>query len=180
MCTIGHMTPIALFSAFAPPKVSALSESNRAGYRSFISRNNLYPGLAVALCAVLLCLTVPVHAESLSSLPPAPTPATVNKPVFCAVDWSLAGTLVAGRALDWVSTEECLRRPNCREAELPSALARSKVGLGVFEATTSALSIFGQYEMCKHGHRRLARTMVAFNVGVVAAVQIQNYELVTR
>ena len=41
----------------------------------------------------------------------------------------MAGSVVMARALDWTSTEECLRRPWCREAELPTALVKSKVGL---------------------------------------------------
>jgi hypothetical protein len=53
----------------------------------------------------------------------APTPAAVKPPVFGAVDWSLAGSVVVARTLDWTSTEECLRRPwqECHEGELPTA-----------------------------------------------------------
>jgi len=86
---------------------------------------------------------------------------------------------VVARALDWTSTEECLRRPwrQCHEAELPSALVKSKVGLAAFEAGVSGLSILAQYEMTRHGHRRLARLGQTVDVGSIAYAVLHNYKM---
>jgi hypothetical protein len=72
--------------------------------------------------------------RSSSLLPSAPTPAAVKMRVFGIVDWSLAGSVVVARALDWTSTEECLRHPWCREGELPTGLVKNEGGFAAYEA----------------------------------------------
>jgi hypothetical protein len=64
---------------------------------------------ALLLASVMLVSSA--HASSTALLPTAPIPVAVKVPVFRPIDWSLAGSVVAVRALDWASTEECLRRP---------------------------------------------------------------------
>jgi hypothetical protein len=93
------------------------------------------------------------------------------------VDWSLAGSVVVARALDWTSTEECLRRSWCHEAELPTALVKSKVGFAAFEAGTTGLSIPAQYEMNRRGHRRLARLRPGVDVGSIGYAVMHNYKM---
>ena len=102
------------------------------------------------LAVVLSCASVAYGAD----LPEAPEP--FHGELMTPTSLLLAGSLVASRALDWASTEECLRRSWCHEGELPNALVHSKPGLAAFEASVSALSIFAQHEIGKHGHRKLA------------------------
>jgi hypothetical protein len=91
----------------------------------------------------------------------------VKSHLFGAVDWSLAGSVVVARTLDWTSSEECLRRRWCRETELPTILVKNKVGFAAFEARVSGLSILAQYEMNRRGHRRLARLGQGVDVGSI-------------
>jgi hypothetical protein len=114
-------------------------------------------------------------------LPAAPTPVAVKRPVFGLKDWSLAGSLVAVRGLDWASTEECLRRPweQCHEGELPTALVKNKVGFAGYEAGISALSILAQYELTRHGHRKVAWLGQGIDVGFVAHTVTDNYRIDT-
>jgi hypothetical protein len=103
----------------------------------------------------------------------------VKSPVFGIVDWSLAGSVVATRALDWTSTEECLRRPwkQCHEGELPSTLVKNRAGFAAYEAAVSAFSILAQYEMTRHGHRRVARLGQGVDVGFIGYTVMHNYRM---
>jgi hypothetical protein len=131
----------------------------------------------LASLVVLFMLSSRAYAEphSLSSLPSAPKSTAVKSHLFGALDWTLAGSVVVGRALDWTSTEECLRRPWCREAELPTVLVKNKVGFAAFEAVVSGFSILAQYEMTRHGHRRLARLGQSIDVGSIWYSVLHNY-----
>lgn len=163
-----------------PPKVSDLYTANRRGWKLWLAHNTLYPRLAVALCAVLLCLTGRAHAGPLPSAPVTVLNAqTAQTTSFGAVDWSLAGGLIAGRALDFTSTSECLRntlRDGCHEKELPNFLVHSKVGFAAFEVGAASLEVFSQYELTRHGHKRLARAMGAANIGLSLGVDAHNYK----
>jgi hypothetical protein len=130
------------------------------------------------MVGALVLLVGIAHAEP--SLPSAP--ASIHGVKLGLIDWSLAGSVLVSRALDWTSTEECLRRPyqQCHEGELPNALVHSKTGFAAFEFTTSALSVFCEYEMTKHGHRRLARIGQAIDSGVVAHTVERNYRILWK
>jgi hypothetical protein len=133
-----------------------------------------------SLCAsVMLSLHAYAGPGASSSLPSAPIPAAVKPPLFGIVDWSLAGSVVAMRALDWTSTEECLRRPwqLCHEGELPTTLVKNKAGFAAYEAGLSAFSILAQYEMTRHGHRRLARLGQGIDVGLIGYTVMHNYRM---
>jgi hypothetical protein len=127
-----------------------------------------------ALLFALVLLSGNALAEPSSTLlPSAPAPVAAKKPVLG--DWNLAGSVVATRVLDWTSTEECIRRPWCHEAELPNALVHNKVGFAAFEGAMSVASILPQYELTKHGHRKLAWLGQAVDVGVMAYTVNVNY-----
>jgi hypothetical protein len=146
-----------------PPK---LSTANRQGWRQWLIHNSIYPRVALALCtAALLC----APARASEPLPNAPT----------VIDYSLAATIVSERALDFTSTEQCLRRPyaQCHEIELPNTLVRSKASFVSFEVGMAGISIFEQYELTKHGHRKLARCVQFTQIGVLAFTGQHNYRL---
>jgi hypothetical protein len=138
-----------------------------------------YPGMKTFLVSLvaLVMLSSRAYAEPnpLPALPSAPIPMVVKSPFFGAIDWSLAGSVVVARALDWTSTEECLRRPWCREVELPTVLVKNKVGFVAFEAVVSGFSILAQYEMTRHRHRRLGRLGQSIDVGSIGYSVLHNY-----
>jgi hypothetical protein len=143
--------------------------------RSFAGSRYLGTKTVLASLVALVMLSSRASAEpkSLSPFPSAPIPRAL--PIFGAVDWALAGSVVMVRALDWTSTEECLRRPWCREVELPTVLVKSKVGFAAFEAGVSGFSILAEYEMTRHGHRRLARLGQSIDVGAIGYSVLHNY-----
>jgi hypothetical protein len=144
-------------------------------FRSLVGCRNPDMGTFLTCLVALVMLSSRTYGEqkSLSPFPSAPIPQAA--PVFGAVDWSLAGAVVIARTLDWTSTEECLRRPWCREAELPTVLVKNKVGFAAFEAVASGLSILAQYEMTRHGHKRLARLGQSIDLGALGYSVLHNY-----
>jgi hypothetical protein len=143
-----------------------LRRANRRGWKLWLTHNTLYPRLVIAL----LCLTVlPAHCEpSPSALMPSATVAGR----YGVVDYSLAASIVAARVLDFTSTEECIRRPatQCHEVELPQSLVHNKAAFAAFEVSTGSLSLFEQYELTKHGHRKMARVIQGANVALMGFV----------
>jgi hypothetical protein len=115
--------------------------------------------IALAVLALLGLATLPSYAQTL--------------------DLTLAGGVLGSHAGDWASTEECLRRPyaQCHEAQLPNALVHNKVGFAAYELSTASLEVLAQYELTKHGHRKLARLAQSLNVGYTTEVVIHNYSL---
>jgi hypothetical protein len=135
----------------------------------------------VVSLVALVMLSSHAYADPRSSslLPSAPTPAAVKMRVFGIADWSLAGSVMATRALDWTSTERCLRRPfqQCREGELPTGLVKNEAGFAAYEAAVSALSILAQYELTRHGHRRLARLGQGIDGASIGYTVVHNYRM---
>jgi hypothetical protein len=54
-------------------------------------------------------------------------------------------------------------------------LVRSKPGLAAFEASMSALGIFAQHEIGKHGHRKLAIMGQVVSSTVILGQDAYNY-----
>lgn len=121
------------------------------------------------LAVVLSCASVAYGSD----LPEAPEP--FHGEVMTPTSLLLAGSVVASRALDWASTEECLRRAWCHEGELPNALVHSKPGLAAFEASMTALGIFAQHEMEKHGHRKMAIVGQVVSSSMILGQDAYNY-----
>lgn len=126
--------------------------------------------------ALILLVASVAHADS-SSLPSAPTPLTAS--VFRPLDYGLAAGVVAVNGLDFSSTRACISRPAivCREGVLPTSLVHSTAGFAAYKIGITGLELLGQYELTKHGHRRLAELASALNVGFAAYTDIRNYHL---
>jgi hypothetical protein len=58
---------------------------------------------------------------------------------------------------------------------LPTALVKNKATFFGFEEGASAPSIWGQYELTKHGHRKLAWLGQMIDTGVLAHTVADNY-----
>lgn len=93
----------------------------------------------------------------------------------------MAGGIVAGRALDWASTEQCIRRPyaQCHEGSLPNALVHNKIGFAAYETVSAAGLIYAQYRLTLMGHRRIARTLQFVDFVYMGRVVEKNYILDT-
>jgi hypothetical protein len=128
--------------------------------------------------ALVLMSGLSLHAESISTstLPEAPTQAGRNQHVFGVVDWSLAGSVVATHLIDFTSTETCISTKVCREVILPNALVHSKPAFMAYELGTASLEILAQYELSRHGHRRIARFVQAVNIGLTTRTVERNYQ----
>jgi hypothetical protein len=137
--------------------------------------------LTITMLAVLLSVGTAYAEPSASTLPDAPAAQAHRVPVFHVVDWTLAGSIATARFLDWTSTEECGRRPygQCHEANLPNALVHNAPAFALYEAGTASLEIWGQYELTKLGHRKLARTLQAVNLSYMGKIVGHNYVLDT-
>src|ERR1700753_3889478 len=98
--------------------------------------------------AILLSAAVAASAQNLNHyIKPLPPPA----PGFGLVDYSLLAGTVLGRAADWASTEECVRRSWCQEKLLPGGLVRSKGGVAAYEAGSAAGVGLLQWELTRAG-----------------------------
>jgi hypothetical protein len=122
---------------------------------------------------------------------PTPTNVAQRPPLLKRVSWvdySLFASVVATHATDWASTEQCSRTNQeqekaglvglCREAFLPTALVKSKVGLGAYEVATAGLEIYSQYLLTKHHHGRVARIAQMANIAATAYVVVHNYHTI--
>jgi hypothetical protein len=121
--------------------------------------------------AIALALfTVAGHGQKIA------VPATAYT-AYTLTDYSLAAGVAAGRALDFTSTRECLRRAWCTEKELPIALPENKAGFIAYETAATAGSLGTQYWLIKHGHRKLARAVMGVSLTTAGVVVTYNYDL---
>lgn len=105
--------------------------------------------------------------------PNAPQP----KSPFSATDYSSTAGVIAGRAADWASTKECVRRPNCKEVLLPNALVRNKAGFAAYELGAASGLLYVQYRLTRSGHRALARIIAGSNISLDGFVSAHNYRV---
>jgi hypothetical protein len=138
--------------------------------------------LKTALIAILLTfasLTTFGEPTSLSSLPGAPVAVNVKAPrVFSKVDWTVAADVVAVNVLDFTSTERGLAHPDrFRETVLPQSLVHNEAAFIAYKAGITSLEILGQWELSRHGHRKLARIAQAAVIGFTLRTDISNYQL---
>ena len=101
---------------------------------------------------------------------------------FGKVDFVLGGATIAARVMDYVSTEQGLRTvgltSHWSEKELPDAIAHNKASFAAFSGGMAAVQIVGQYELTKHGHRRMARTLSFVSIGTTGLTVANNYRTI--
>jgi len=141
-----------------------------------------------AIITIGLLASLSASAED-STLPTAPTPMIalvrskpqVKQPWYQDKQHLFQYTsVITLRALDWSTTEECIRRPKsiCYEAELPQALVHNKVGFAFFEASMAAASIEGQRLLEQHHHRKLAMIAQYANIGILSVTVGRNWTII--
>jgi hypothetical protein len=125
------------------------------------------------LATALVFSVLNAHAAS-SPLPEGPKPHAV----FTKTDWALSAGIFATRAADYLSTMQGVREPaRFREASLPQVLVHNHIGFASYEFASASLEVLGAYELSKMGHKRIARVVLAVNVGYIAKCAANNYEL---
>lgn len=92
------------------------------------------------------------------------------------VDLGLSVGVFATHAGDYLSTEQFLHNGRAKEVVLPRLLVHRDGLLAGYEFTTATVEVFSAYELAKHGHPKLARTMQAINIGFTARTVADNYE----
>jgi hypothetical protein len=119
--------------------------------------------------------------SSLSALGEALLPiAPPSSSVFHKTDWTISAALFVAHLGDYTSTEQGVRQPRFRESVLPQALVHSHAGLAAYEFGTASLEVLCQYELTKHGHRRMARIAQIANIDFTTRTVAHNYEVEWR
>jgi hypothetical protein len=147
-------------------------------------KSNDRKALTIFVFFALLVISSTARAEPATSSPSVSlsNALTAWAHVFSAVDWSLTAGIAVDRALDWASTEECIRRPyqQCHEAELPSALVHNRAGFAAFEIGAASLSAFSEYEGVRHGHPKVARLIALTVWSGMDVVVVHNFKLASK
>lgn len=88
--------------------------------------------------------------------------------------WS--GVAVA-HAMDCDSTWKMLDSGSGREVELPTSLARSRVGMSLFSVGVVGAQVGGSYLMHRMGWHHVERWSSAVHMGATATTAVHNYGL---
>jgi hypothetical protein len=102
---------------------------------------------------------------------PAP-PARQERPQL--VDDALYASIAGYRTFDYLSTRYALAR-GAREVMLPQWVVDHRGTFIAFEGLATATEMSGSVWLIRHRHRRLARAMNVFSVGVGVNTVIHNY-----
>jgi len=163
----------------------------RTGEQLQASHSKTFIIIASILAVAILVFALDCHGED---IPDAPSPMThpitlqqitgipkLQRETVAqrAVDYSFWFGVVAVHALDWTSTQQCLRRPytQCHENQLPVALVSNKAGFALFKAGVAFAAIEGQRYLERHGHHRIAYASQSIHIGMVLAQDVSNYRL---
>ena len=133
---------------------------------------------SLELGAVLALLAIGCFLAKAQDLPNAPAASKRVETAFQRdIRYSLLGEIALGRTADWISTQQCMRTPGCREAELPQAIAKSKPGLAVFELGMTGLEIWGSNKLARK-HPKLAIFADTLSMVSVTATVGHNYSVI--
>jgi hypothetical protein len=115
--------------------------------------------------------------------------APAKHPVFTAYDWSIAAGQFAAHAMDYISTEHGLSQPIrysnglpywWEEKELPASLVANKSAFAAYSFGMAGAEVFAQYELTKHGHRKLARIASEVSIGITAGTAANNWRTANK
>ena len=138
------------------------------------------------LCLLLACTSVsaePAAAKSdlpySSSLHPviASTPAHIvllrqQRPHL--LDDALYASIAGYRTLDYLSTRRALAG-GAHEVVLPQWVVASRGSFIAFEGLATVGEVSGSVWLIRHGHRRMARAVNVFSVGLGVKTVVHNY-----
>jgi hypothetical protein len=139
----------------------------------------LIPGLLPAHAAMEAGPEVSTAYYSSSLWPmikvhPVPaSPAQQERPEL--LDDALYASIAGYRAFDYLSTRYALDR-GAREVILPQWVVDHRGTFIAFEGLATASEVGGSVWLIRHRHRRLARAMNMFSVGVGVNTVIHNYD----
>jgi hypothetical protein len=142
--------------------------------------------MKIALAVILLVVTPLVaetppeapkaDADPMTFLSPPPRPLKTPRAGLDRIDWSLLASDAGARALDTYSTRWALSRGN-HEIFLPGFVANHTPALAALEGGMVTLDYFVARRLVRHGHPRLARTMLLGDALQVSPWAIHNLTL---
>lgn len=134
--------------------------------------------VAVVLACGSASAQLPDMPQRLTGAMAIPMHAPVKPGLLTRTEFALVVMDAGARAMDWVSTEECQRRPwSCHEAELPTALVRNKAGFAALEGSEVAAEALLAHLLHKRHHDRLAELGQSVEIGCVTATVLHNYSI---
>jgi hypothetical protein len=68
-------------------------------------------------------------------------------------------------------------RNNCHEEILPTVLVHNRTAFATFEVGAASLEILSEYELRKHGHKRLACVIAGADISTALLVDWHNYKV---
>jgi hypothetical protein len=105
---------------------------------------------------------------------PAPAPrAQQERPEL--LDDALYASVAGYRTFDYLSTRYALSR-GAREVVLPQWVVSSRGTFIAFEGLATASEVSGSVWLIRHRHRRLARVMNVFSIGMGVGTVAHNYD----
>jgi hypothetical protein len=161
------------------------SPSSPSGSRGVTQENWMLPKRVVLLAAFCLWSTSGLAAESTSpystsSIPALPVQMAPHRSSSIGfTDLSLYASVIAYRAMDYLSTEPCVHSLSCEEKELPHFVVDTKPGFIVFEGSAAAAEITSSYLLHRRGHAKLAREFDVLSIGAGTWAVQHNYRLST-
>jgi hypothetical protein len=139
----------------------------------------MFPGLLPARAATEAAPEVSTASYSSSLWPmimvrPVPVPpAQQERPRL--LDDALYASIAGYRTFDYLSTRYALAR-GAREVVLPQWVVNNRGTFIAFEALATTSEVSGSVWLIRHRHRRLARAVNMFSVGVGVNTVIHNYD----
>jgi hypothetical protein len=133
--------------------------------------------LAVAGLILLFC-----HMAGAETLPNAPQPALKQPFLSSRVNRSLVAAEFTTRLLDAISTEQFIHNPcHCFHEAGSFAFAAQHAPLqyGYSLGVAAGYTMLSK-ELWKHGHRKLARGVLMFDIAYDAKVGVVNNEMLVR
>jgi hypothetical protein len=139
----------------------------------------MFPGLLPARASTEAAPEVNTSSYSSSLRPmimvrpkPAP-PGQQERPQL--LDDALYASIAGYRAFDYLSTRYAMAR-GAREVVLPQWVVSNRGTFIAFEGLATVSEVSGSVWLIRHRHRRLARAMNVFSVGVGVNTVIHNYD----
>lgn len=133
--------------------------------------------LAQICIVVSLLFTASLSQEPPSMVPSSSQEAQEPHKFFDKQNIALWSGVAVAHALDCDSTWRMLDSGNGREAELPTSLAQSRVGMTLFSVGVVGAQVGGSYFLHRMGWHRVERWTSAVHATTTGVTAIHNYGL---
>lgn len=145
--------------------------------REEIFANRLKLLLNLAGIQMLRAKRVPIYVIISLLLVALPSYAQEKHRFFDKQNVMLWSGVAVAHLMDCTSTWKMLDSGNGREVELPTSLARSRVGMSLFSVGMVGAQVGGSYLLHRMGWHRAERWTSAIHATTTGATAMHNYEL---